>query len=194
MENILGRKPLPPPPDAGSIDPDTRGSTTIREQLARHQSNATCAACHRQIDPPGFALERFDPAGQWRDAYRTHEGVDEITARRPQPKAATSQALRGRDILGPVTFLPGQPVDATGRLLDGRAFDGPREFKKLLLQQPHLLTRNLAAKLVTYATGQATEAGDLLALDGIAADAEGHGCGLRSLLHAVIQSELFRRK
>ena len=194
MENILGRKPLPPPADAGSIDPDTRGSTTVREQLAKHQSNESCASCHRQIDPPGFALECFDPAGQWREFYRTHDGVDEIKTRRPQPKASTSQPLKGRDVLGPVTFLPGKPVDATGGLLTGGKFDGPPQFKKLLLQEPHVVTRCLVGKLVTFATGKAVDAGDLLALDAIAADAAAHDHGLRSLIHAVIQSDLFRSK
>lgn len=194
LENILGRRPLPPPPDAGSIDPDTRGTTTIREQLAKHQSNESCASCHRQIDPPGFALESFDPAGQWREFYRTREGVDEIKTKRPQPKASTSQALKGRDVLGPVTFLPSQPVDASGAMLTGETFDGPQQFKKLLLNEPHIITRCLAGKLVTFATGRAVDAGDLLALDAIAADAAAHRHGLRSLVHAVIQSELFRHK
>lgn len=194
MEQILGRKPLPPPADAGSIDPDTRGSTTIREQLAKHQSNESCASCHRQIDPPGFALESFDPAGQWRDFYRTHDGVEGIKTKRPQPKASTSQMLRGRDVLGPMTFLPGRPVDATGSLLTGGKFEGPQQFKKLLLQEPHIITRCLAGKLVIFATGRAADAGDLLALDAIAADAAAHDYGLRSLIHAVIQSDLFRSK
>jgi hypothetical protein len=56
------------------------------------------------------------------------------------------------------------------------------------------VARCLAAKLVTYATGHATEPGDILALDGIVAEAEKHRYGLRSLLHAVVQSELFRIK
>jgi len=194
LENILGRRPLPPPPDAGSIDPDTRGSTTIREQLAKHQSNESCASCHRQIDPPGFALESFDPAGQWREFYRTRDGVDEIKARRPQPKASTKQTLKGRDVLGPATFLPGLPVDATGSMLTGEKFNGPQEFKKLLLREPHIITRCLAGKLVTFATGRAVDAGDLLSLDAIAADAATHHHGLRALMHAVIRSNLFRHK
>jgi hypothetical protein len=194
MENILGRKPLPPPPDAGSIDPDTRGSTTIREQLAKHQRSETCASCHRQIDPPGFALESFDPAGQWREVYRTLDGVQRLKTNRPQPKAAPGQTLVGRDLLGPMTWLPGQPVDASGALLDGRTFTGPAQLKARLLEEPRTFARCLAAKLTTYATGHATEPGDLLALEAIVAEAEREGWGLRALLHGVIQSELFRIK
>ena len=134
LENILGRKPSPPPADAGSIDPDTRGSTTIREQLALHQSSKSCASCHRQIDPPGFALEAFDPSGQWRTTYRTLDGANQSRPARPQPAAAPGQDLRVRDLLGPILYIHGRPVDASGQLLDGRTFDGPRHFKQLLLQ------------------------------------------------------------
>ena len=194
MENILGRKPLPPPPDAGSIDPDTRGTTTIREQLAKHQSSDTCASCHRQIDPPGFALESFDPAGQWRDFYRTQDGVEAVKTARPQPQAFEGQVLLGRDILGPVSWLPSNPVDASGQLLNAKRFNGTKQFKQLVLEEPRVVARCLAAKLITYATGHATDPGDILALDAVVLEAEKHGYGLRSLFHAVIQSELFRIK
>src|SRR5262249_37503320 len=37
LERILGTPPPPPPADVPAIDPDTRGATTIREQLAKHR-------------------------------------------------------------------------------------------------------------------------------------------------------------
>ena len=52
-----------------AIEPDVRGATTIRDILAAHESDPNCAACHRKIDPAGFALEPFDAAGQWRTDY-----------------------------------------------------------------------------------------------------------------------------
>src|SRR5438270_8554441 len=70
MERILGQTPPPPPPGVPAVEPDTRGATTIREQLARHRTLESCAACHAKIDPPGFALESFDVMGGWRDRYR----------------------------------------------------------------------------------------------------------------------------
>jgi len=54
-----------------AIEPDIRGATTIREQLEKHRSNTSCASCHMTIDPPGFALENFDPIGSWRVRYGT---------------------------------------------------------------------------------------------------------------------------
>lgn len=69
LENILGTPPAPPPDDVPPIDPDIRGATTIRDQLAKHRELATCNECHRNIDPPGFALENYDPIGGWRNHY-----------------------------------------------------------------------------------------------------------------------------
>ena len=67
---ILGQPPEPPPPNIPAIDPDRRGAVTIREQLAMHTNDTSCATCHAAIDPPGFALENFDVIGGWRDRYR----------------------------------------------------------------------------------------------------------------------------
>ena len=69
LENVLGTPPAPPPPDVEPLAPDLRGKLTIREQLQAHRSNVTCNACHRKIDPLGFAMENFDPIGRWRDVY-----------------------------------------------------------------------------------------------------------------------------
>ena len=55
-----------------AVEPDIRGATTIREQLAKHRSTPMCNACHAKIDPPGFAqLENFDVIGGWRENYRS---------------------------------------------------------------------------------------------------------------------------
>jgi hypothetical protein len=68
-ERILGEHVPPPPPNVPAIEPDIRGATTIREQLQKHRSNESCASCHQLIDPPGFALENYDPIGGWRVNY-----------------------------------------------------------------------------------------------------------------------------
>ncbi|HEX4146383.1 MAG TPA: DUF1592 domain-containing protein [Pirellulales bacterium] len=69
LENLLGAPPAPPPPNVPALEPDIRGAKTIREQLQKHRESETCASCHRQIDPPGFALESFDAIGRWRTHY-----------------------------------------------------------------------------------------------------------------------------
>jgi hypothetical protein len=76
LENVLGTPPSPPPPDVEPLDPDVRGTTTIREQLDKHRSNPSCYDCHRSIDPLGFALENFDPIGRWRESYGRNNTID----------------------------------------------------------------------------------------------------------------------
>ncbi len=102
---LLGQ-PLPPPPaDIPSFEPDTRGATTIREQLEKHRSLASCASCHDRMDPPGFALENFDAIGGWRERYRGEEGD------------SSDRRFRGRRVweykLGPPSMrLANSPTDA----------------------------------------------------------------------------------
>ena len=71
LDRILGTPPPKPAMDVEAVEPDIRGATTIRAQLAKHRDNTQCAGCHAIIDPPGFALETFDVIGGWRDRYRS---------------------------------------------------------------------------------------------------------------------------
>jgi Protein of unknown function (DUF1592)/Protein of unknown function (DUF1588)/Protein of unknown function (DUF1595)/Protein of unknown function (DUF1587)/Protein of unknown function (DUF1585) len=56
----------PPPPSVMVQEPKIDASATTRERFAAHSNNATCAACHTRIDPPGFAFESYDAVGQFR--------------------------------------------------------------------------------------------------------------------------------
>ena len=76
LENLLGTPPAPPPPDVEPLNPDIRGAITIRDQLAKHRETTACYECHRKIDPLGFALENFDPIGQWRTRYGDRVDID----------------------------------------------------------------------------------------------------------------------
>ena len=76
LEKLMGYTPPPPPDDVPDIEPDIRGALTVREELAKHRSIATCAECHRKIDPLGFALENFDAVGAWRTEYGKNLPVD----------------------------------------------------------------------------------------------------------------------
>ena len=68
-ERILGAHIPPPPPGVPAIEPDIRGAISIRDQLEKHRNSENCASCHLTIDPPGFALENYDPVGVWRAKY-----------------------------------------------------------------------------------------------------------------------------
>jgi len=66
LENLLNTPPPPPPPNIPELE---KGKLvgTLRERMEQHRSNPACAACHNMMDPLGFALENFDPVGQYRE-------------------------------------------------------------------------------------------------------------------------------
>ena len=70
LENILGTPPPAPPADVPGLteDKESAGVLTMRERMEQHRANPACAACHKVMDPLGFALENFDAIGRWRDA------------------------------------------------------------------------------------------------------------------------------
>jgi hypothetical protein len=166
-ERILG-VPIPPPPaSVPAIEPDIRGAKTIREQLQKHLADIQCASCHKNIDPPGFALENFDAAGQWRERYMV---VD-----------------RGR-------YRRGAEIDAHARLADGRAFDDFDEFRQLLLDDVRPIAKNVAEKLLVYGTGAAISFADRKLVEETVDTTADNDYGFRSLLQAVVSSPTFLSK
>lgn len=180
MERLLGQPPPPPPASVPAVEPDTRGAVTIREQLAKHRSVESCDVCHRKIDPAGFALENFDVLGGWREQYRA------LGEGEPEPGWGKSGL--------PFAFHLAQPVDATGELPDGRPFRDVRELKRLLLTDERMIARNLVNQLVVFSTGAAVRFGDRAEVERILGRASASHFGVRSLIHELVQSELFLRK
>ena len=182
LDKIVGQPPSPPPPGTPAIDPDIRGATTIRQQLDKHRHTAACAACHKHIDPPGFALENFDVIGGWRDYYR---------APRPLRPGAGQVALAnypGRRI------YQGLDVEKGGELPDGRKFTNIDEYKQLLLSDKDQLARNLAQKLLIYSTGADIQFADREVVEQLVARSRERNYGFRSLIHEVVQSRVFLSK
>jgi hypothetical protein len=165
-----------------AIEPDVRGTTTIREMLARHRTSAACAACHKKIDPPGFALESFDVIGGRRTRYRTLNDEGDVVDK--------SQTYSGRR----VAYTWGPEVDAAGELADGRTFNDMDGFKELLLEEPRAVARNLVGQLVTYATGAPVEFADRRAVEAVLDKTADSRYGVRSLIHEIVQSPLFQSK
>lgn len=177
LDRILGTPPPRPPADVGTVEPDTRGTTTIREQLAKHRQIASCASCHKNIDPPGFALESFDVIGGWRENYRsTGNGKTVI--------------IEGRKM----NYLDGKKIDPSDIMPDGRAFKNIDEFKQLLLENKGQIARALTERLLTYATGGPPDPADRPQISAILRKIALKNDGLRSLIHEIVQSELFQTK
>jgi hypothetical protein len=180
-ERILGIETRPPPPNVKAVEPDIRGAVTIRQQLAKHRDNPSCASCHTKMDPPGFALESFDVMGARRDRYRAvAENV----------KPVSGYGMNGQAF----AFHYGLPVDATGELPDGRAFGDVRQFKRLILSDEVSVARNLARQLVVFATGAPVRFSDRDELERILQRAGARKYGVRTLVEEIVRSELFQTK
>ena len=164
---MLGVHVPPPPENVPAIEPDIRGAKSIREMLAKHRADESCASCHVKIDPPGFALENFDPAGKWRDKY-----------------LAVQRGGSSR----------GNPVDASYELADGRHFEDLSEFQRLVLEDPRTIARNVVEKLLTYGTGAPVSFADRKNVDEAVTQAAESGWGFRSLVKAVAVNQIFNMK
>ena len=74
LDNILGSPPAPPPPNIPSLEEAGKkvaGRTpSLREAMALHRDQPSCASCHARMDPLGLALENFNALGRWRDGER----------------------------------------------------------------------------------------------------------------------------
>ena len=71
LEVLLGDPPPTPPANVGAIEETPskmKDPTTFKEKLARHSTQPACAACHRKIDPLGFALDNYNAIGAWRES------------------------------------------------------------------------------------------------------------------------------
>lgn len=70
LDVIFGTPPPPPPANVGILKEErkAKNAETFREQLARHAGEASCAACHKKMDPLGFALDNYDASGAWRES------------------------------------------------------------------------------------------------------------------------------
>lgn len=166
-ERILGVEVPPPPGGVPAIEPDIRGAVSIRDQLARHRSEAACATCHRIMDPPGFALENFDPAGRWRERYLSMQGG------KPQP---------------------GIRIDPGDVLADGRRFGDFTEFRRLVAADPQRLAASLAGHLLAYGTGASLSYADRKTVETIAKQAAADDHGVAAVVRAVVASPAFLNK
>jgi len=166
-EVILGKTPNPPPPNVEPIEPNpvNEPKATIRMKIEAHTVHAHCAACHKKIDPLGFAFNNYDAIGRW----QTEEQVS--TGKGANPS-----------------------VDASGMFPDGRRYAGPEEFKQLLRNDLDQFRLAFVEKLATYGLRRAMTIDDRDHLAAIARETEKHNDRLRDLVEDFILSDLFQKR
>jgi hypothetical protein len=79
LETVFNRPPQEPKV-AFAVSNDTKEAAldlSIRERFEAHRNKPECYSCHIRLDPPGFALERFDAVGAWRET----DGPSPVDAR-----------------------------------------------------------------------------------------------------------------
>ncbi len=79
LEQVLGERVPPPPPNVPALEkqnPAEVANLTLRQRTELHQTNTTCANCHKILDPIGFGLENFDAIGRWREQDDTGGAID----------------------------------------------------------------------------------------------------------------------
>jgi len=167
-KTIAGNTLSPPPESVKAIEPDHGpAAATLREQIEQHKNNAACFACHKSIDPYGFALESFDATGQWRTQYRIklpHRGTFQY-----RPKGYFK--LTGN-------------VDAAGEV--GRAkFEDVFGLKKILLSKHRKVAYNFAKTFFEYANGYTPNLQQRLHLYAMI-PAEADACGMKDLIRQVL--------
>jgi hypothetical protein len=165
-ETIFGKTPPPPPANVEPIEPNPVDfpKATLRMKLEAHKHDASCASCHRKIDPLGLAFDNYNAIGEW----RTHEKVTGT----------------GEDPL----------VDASGELPDGRKFRNAEEFKQLLLADLEAFNEAFIEKLAIYGIRRTVTFEDRDELKAIAKASREKDYRLRDILEAFILSDLFQQR
>jgi hypothetical protein len=126
LTHLQGVPPANPPPNVPTLDEKDIGTIkalTMRDMMAKHRSNPTCASCHAVMDPLGLALENFDATGKWRDRDR-YAGVPiDASGKLPDGTAVNGpddvrEALLRRPEQFVQTFTEGLMTYATSRKLE----------------------------------------------------------------------------
>jgi len=145
-KNIVGTPLSPPPESVPALEPEHGEAETLKEQIDQHKSNKTCYACHKSIDPYGFALESFDASGEWRERYKIKQAH----------KSTFQYSPKGY-------FKVGVPVDASGEI-GADKFKNIFGLKKVLLSNEQKIAYNFAKKFFEYARGEKLNLGQRLHL------------------------------
>jgi hypothetical protein len=169
-----------PPPPAGvntNLPPSTEAHPqTNRDRMSEHVTNATCASCHRLIDPIGFGLEKFDAIGARREEFKLsffnmgHGGG----GRRTPPKSVTL------------------PIDTKGTVVGiGQSdFGSPRELGAVLAAAPQC-QECMVKQYFRYAAGRMETPADRPTLDRIFQDFKNSNYHFKELILSMVRSREF---
>jgi hypothetical protein len=175
-ERLLCQHVPPPPPGVNTTlpepsNPDT--ARTRRQLMQAHVENATCASCHRLMDPIGFGLENFDAVGRWRD----QETV-------PVPASKNSKVREVK-----------LPIETQGEIagIPNSAFTDAKQLGGILADSP-VCQKCMVRQIFRYSYGRLETAGDEKAIDDLSVRFKASGFHFKDLLVALVESPEFLRR
>ena len=166
-KNIVGNTLSPPPENITAIEPDHSETKNLKEQIEEHKKNKGCFACHKSIDPYGFALENFDATGQWRTNYKIMK-----------PHRGTFQFK-----LGGYFNMAGK-VDSSGSI-GNQNFKNIFDLKKIILSDHKKIAYNFTKKFFEYANGYKPSLEQRLVLYSFASE-NAEECRIKDLITKVL--------
>ena len=184
-----------PADDAGQINrllPITLGRTAIEKEIVEKSAPKLKDFGIELIDVR-FMRVNYNPGVSAKIHERMMSERQQIASRfrsEGEGELAKGLAKSGQK----VAFRWALPVDATGDLPDGRKFRDIREFKQLLLADEKQIARNVARQLTIYATGAPIGFADRAQIEEVLQRASSSHYGVRSLIHELVQSDLFLAK
>jgi hypothetical protein len=136
----------------------------MREKLAAHRQDPSCASCHRDLDPWGIALENFDAVGLWREEIRIKQGDKFITS----------------------------PIVAQDTFSDGSELTGPDILKeRLACEFGDEFARSVLERMLTYALGRPLDVIDQKSVRELEKGFADQNYRMRDLIQLVVSSQLF---
>jgi mono/diheme cytochrome c family protein len=166
VRRALGEQIPAPPAQVPDLPNDEKdmGHLTLRQVLAKHREDPSCAGCHARFDSFGLVFEGYGPVGE----------------------------LRRKDLGGrPVDTRAPFPV-AGGKTVEGQGLEGLRAYIKTHRQGDFL--DNLSRKLLSYALGRGLQLSDEPTLEQMRDQLAASGFRFGSLVQSIVGSPQFLTK
>jgi hypothetical protein len=183
-ERLLCQHVPPPPPGVITTLPDPlvdQKPKGRRELMVEHVENATCASCHRLMDPIGFGFEHFDAIGR----YREKEMI-------PVPgRRGGGGGGGGRGGPPPIPL----DIDAQGEIagLPNSNFSGAKQLGAILADSP-VCQECIVRQMFRYSYGRLETTSDEKTIDQLYERFKASGFKFKSLLVALVESPEFLRQ
>ena len=181
-EHFLCQQVPPPPPGVNASLPPLSidaGPMTTREVLVQlHTTDASCASCHRLVDPVGFGFEKFDTTGRQREVL---EVVLRPTAQQRKKGAKPETHELEIDSSGMIAGLPDSE------------FSTPAEASEILAGSP-VCQKCVVKQYFRYAFGRHETAVDEPTIEKVFESFRDSGFQFQQLIISLASSPVFVRE